>query len=270
MAADWDFYALLVNDDPASIFVDLGLNAAAPIQTLPNMAYLRLRMNAPRPDGLSSQEEYDTLIAIEDAATGALSDGTTCLYVGRNTSSGNRDFYFYVSDIAVFDSNASACMKAFPNYQFEAGGRFDPEWSTYWDFLYPSARDLQRMMNRRVCESLEGQGDDLSLLREIDHHCYLPTAALASELAQLATAQGFTVKAIHEPWEKNLTFEVHLVQTARPQDIDEPVLLLFEACTNLGGDYGGWGCVAEGAPTASAPELGSAPTPLPPCGSRRG
>ncbi|MBA3067181.1 MAG: DUF695 domain-containing protein [Hyphomonas sp.] len=251
MAADWDFYALRVDGDPASIFVDLDLDAAAPIEALPNVAYLRIRMNAPRPDGLSSQEEYDALIAIEDTSTGALSNGTTCLYVGRNTSSGNRDFYFYVSDIARFEANASACMKPFSNYQFQTGGRFDPEWSTYHNFLYPPARDLQRMMNRRVCESLEAQGDDLELLREIDHHCYLPTAALASELAQLATAQGFTVKAIHEPWEKNPMFEVHLMQFARPRDIDEPVLLLFEACSKLGGEYDGWGCVAAGAPGAS-------------------
>jgi len=254
MAADWDFYALLVDDEPASIFVDLGLKAVAPIRTLPNMAYLRVRMNASRPDGLSSQEEFDALIVIEDALTAELSDRTTCLYVGRSTSSGNRDFFFYVSDISVFEVKASAFMKDYSTYQFQTGGRFDPDWSAYRSFLYPSARDLQRIKNRHVCEALESHGDDLSRPREIDHYCYLPSSAAASELASFATSNGFTVKDIHEPHEKNSMFDVHLVHLARPKEIDEPVLILFDACLKLGGEYDGWGCSVAGAPTASAPE----------------
>jgi regulator of RNase E activity RraB len=211
-------------------------------------------MNAPTPEGLSSQEEFDALIAIEDALTVELSDMTRCLYVGRNTSSGNRDFYFYVSDVPVFEVKASAFMKAFSSYQFETGGRFDPEWSTYRNFLYPSARDLRRIKNRHVCEALEAHGDDLGLVREIDHYCYVPSSAAASEIAAFATSNGFTVKSVFEPDKKNSMFEVHLVHSARPKDIDDAVLVLFEACLKLGGEYDGWGCSVAGAPTASAPE----------------
>lgn len=65
MNADWDFYALLVDDQPASIFVDFALASMAPITEAPIMFYVSVRMRAPRPDGLSSQEEFDELIAVE-------------------------------------------------------------------------------------------------------------------------------------------------------------------------------------------------------------
>lgn len=51
MTDDWDFYAARVDDRPASIFVDLGAAQAAPVETLPLRAHVRLFMNSPRPDG---------------------------------------------------------------------------------------------------------------------------------------------------------------------------------------------------------------------------
>jgi hypothetical protein len=54
---DWDFYALRVDDQPASIFVDLALASKTPITGTAVMVYVSVKTRAPRPDGLSSQEE---------------------------------------------------------------------------------------------------------------------------------------------------------------------------------------------------------------------
>lgn len=96
MTNDWDFYALRVDGQPASIFVDLGVEPEAPMSSHPHMAYVRLYMNQPRPDGLSSRDEYDALIDIEKALESKLCNDQVG-YVGRNTSGGCRDFYFYAS-----------------------------------------------------------------------------------------------------------------------------------------------------------------------------
>jgi hypothetical protein len=36
------------------------------------------------------------------------------------------------------------------SYALEASHRPDPEWSTYFDFLYPNPANYQLMMNRRL------------------------------------------------------------------------------------------------------------------------
>src|SRR5690606_18463753 len=95
MSVDWDFYLCRVDGDPASIFVDLGLARDAPVNDRPHMAYVRVYMQSPRPDGLSSQEEFDALVRLENSLTSALSADNATIYVGRNTSGGCRDFYFY-------------------------------------------------------------------------------------------------------------------------------------------------------------------------------
>src|SRR3954452_2054012 len=65
-------------------------------------------------------------------------------------------------------------MREFPAYEYETGTRADQEWRTYFDFLYPSEIDFQRIMNRRVRQQLEKNGDNASNERKIDHPALLP------------------------------------------------------------------------------------------------
>jgi hypothetical protein len=126
MSDDWDFYSLRVDNLPASIFVDLGIGKEAPIRTHGAMAYLRLPMLHPRRDGLSSEEEFDDLIAIEDQLVPKVAQEGTAIFVGRNTSGGNRDFYFYVADTERFEHAIQLAMQQFPSYEYETGTREDP------------------------------------------------------------------------------------------------------------------------------------------------
>jgi hypothetical protein len=158
MAKDWDFYLCRVDDKPASIFLDLALARDAPIGDLPHMAYVFVSMNAPRPDGLSSKEEFDTLAAIEDALEQGLCTDFSTRYVGRNTSAGRRDFFYYTGRESGWKDRVAAVMRSFPAYDVDYGARSDPEWETYFRFLYPVPADHQRIMNRRVCFNLEKHG----------------------------------------------------------------------------------------------------------------
>src|SRR3954462_12044783 len=110
MSKDWDFYSLRVDGEPASIFVDLGISKDAPVRNHTTMGYLRVLMLRPREDGLSSRDEFDDLIALEDHVTAKVIENGAAVFVGRNTSSGNRDFYFYVADPQRCDARVS-CLR---------------------------------------------------------------------------------------------------------------------------------------------------------------
>lgn len=146
MSEDWDFYRLRVDDQPASIMVDLGIRHSVPLETHKHMGYLRTHMNNPRSDGLSSQEEFDKLCEIGDTVKNSIesSDGTN-LYVGRNTSDNNRDFYFYTLDLEKLYECLEKVVQAFPEYRFTIGGREDSSWTTYLNFLYPNPSQEQQI-----------------------------------------------------------------------------------------------------------------------------
>lgn len=239
MSDNWDFYPLLVDSEPASIYVDLGLAGEAPMENQHHMVYVRVFMRQARPDGLSSNDEFDDLIGIEDSLTEIFSGSESTTYVGRNTSSGNRDFYFYTADVAAFEESARAAMADHPEYQFEVGGRPDPEWDVYFGFLYPSPDDRQRVLNRRVVEQLAAHGDNHSEARSIDHFAYLPNATAITELRDFLAGQGFSVD---QPKIDGGSVALCFTRVDRPDKIDDVVVPIAKRIREIGGEYDGWGC----------------------------
>lgn len=243
MTDNWDFYNLRVNDELASIFVDLGIQSEAPLISHPHMAYVRLYMNQPRPNGLSSQEEFETLIEIEKAIEGNLCGGDVC-YVGRNTSGGCRDFYFYVPTERDWQHRVDGALSKFQDYKYETGVREDAGWSTYLNFLLPGETDRQRIENRRVCDALERHGDKLTTEREIDHWSYFQSSeAVDAYLAEVAS-DGFQVRNRSTSDEGALRFGAQIWRMDTPSygNIDDVTLPLLEASSRHGGEYDGWEC----------------------------
>jgi hypothetical protein len=243
MTDDWDFYLLRVDGEPASIFVNLGIQADAPLQALPHMAYVRLYMNQARPDGLSSSEEFETLVAMEKSMEEILCGESVC-YVGRNTSGGCRDFYFYVSSPADWPEQVARALSACGDYKYETGSREDADWSVYLNFLLPGPVDRQRIENRRVCESLERHGDPLVAEREIDHWSYFPDALAADAYLAEAEALGFHLRTrtVSDSGALRHGVQVWGVDVPSHQNIDDVTIPLFEAAVRHKGDYDGWEC----------------------------
>jgi regulator of RNase E activity RraB len=240
MTDNWDFYFLHVDDKAASIFVDLGAITSAPNSNLPYMAYVRLNMKSPRADGLSSQEEYDSLKAIEDALEHQLV-GEETGYIGRCTTNSCRDFFFYVAKPSDWQSRVAQCMRTFPNYTYDADTREDVQWSTYRSYLYPSEIDRQSIENRRVCDSLERHGDKLQIAREIDHWTYFANVdsrdAFVTEIAKL----GFAVRSLSESsGDRRYCAQLWRADIPSLDAIDRVTLPLFDLAVKHGGEYDGW------------------------------
>ena len=241
MMEDWDFYFLQVDDKPASIYVDLGACEAAPNPQLPHMAYVRLHMKEARADGLSSQAEFDALVAVEDAFIASLANPETA-YVGRCTTNSCRDFFFYVAHPQTWSSRVDDCMLSFKDYRYEAGTQEEADWSSYFSYLYPSPADRQTIENRRVCTTLQQRGDKLSVPREIDHWAYFADADSLNAYVEEARQLGYSVRAISA---SDNTCSSHVAQLWRSDipafnAIDDITLPLFNLAAKNGGEYDGW------------------------------
>lgn len=242
MSDDWDFYPCLVDSKPASIFLDLGVAQEAPDKRYPIMAYVRLYMRNPREDGLSSSAEFETLASIEDVLVRQLISEDAATFVGRNTSDGCRDFYFYCRSEVGWTSRVEEAMAAF-DYKFDSGTRPDLGWRTYFDFLFPRDRDLQSIQNRRVCEALKRNGDSLSTAREIDHWAYFNTEDARERFIESAATLEFEVRSrLDSGQEDDRRYGVQIFRKDVPDfsTIDQTTWPLFEAAAEVGGEYDGW------------------------------
>jgi uncharacterized protein (TIGR01619 family) len=242
MDGNWEFYPVKVEGQAASIFLDLALAGDAPLADFPTVAFVRLFMRAPRPDGMASQEEFETLVAIEDALIPRVIGEGQAIFAGRNTGSGKRDFFFYLNDSARFEREVISAMVPFEAYRFEMGHRDDPQWGVYFDFLFPMPVDMQRILNRQVCDRLREHGDDLAKPRAVDHAAIFTDGIAAASFVEQAKGEGFTVTQNGEEPDEHERHVVLFVRDDAPVEIDRIVLPLFEQVTALGGVYDGWGC----------------------------
>lgn len=239
MSGHWNSYFTTRDELPASVMLDMSLRLDAPRAAYPLMASVRVHMRAPRDDGLSSQEEYDTLSAIFEALEMTIADGQG-ICAGRINGNGVQEYVFYILRRTPFEAAVRRQMKAFPDYVYDLGGRDDPGWSVYLETLYPSPRDCQVMGNRDVCDSLERNGDNLQTPRLIDHCAYFPDEVSRRRFVNHMMAQGFRITDQFETDESPPLYGLVFSQLAVPAHIDDYQLPVFEDVVEHGGDYDGW------------------------------
>lgn len=240
---DWDFYFTNVDDNLASIFVDLGLITIAPMKDKPNIVWVSIQMNNPREDGLSSKEESTLLSDIEDTLVTKVTSKHNSIYIGRLTSAGHRDLYFYFGDTMFYEKTISEVMVAYPKYEFEYGSKEDKEWSGYLEFLYPTPTQMQTIQNRRVIDQLEKNGDDLTEAREVDHWIYFKTETDREVYIEQISNEGFSI--VEKGYNKELDetpFVLHIkrVDYVDQNSVDDYVIYLWKLANELNADYDGW------------------------------
>ncbi len=200
-------------------------------------------MNNPREDGLSSNEEFENLSAIEDRLQEFILSKHNSTYAGRLTTDGRRDFYFYIGDTILYDKTVSESMVAFPPYTFDFGIKEDSQWLQYLNFIYPNPRQFQSIQNRRVVDNLEENGDPLTKERRVDHWIYFKTEEDRVSFLAKIKDEGFQI--VNKDFDIENSDFPYSLQIARVDKVDidsvnDYTLNLWELAEQFKGDYDGW------------------------------
>lgn len=245
---NWDFFMCRIEGAPASIRTNLALIEVAPLEGLTQRLQFCIKMQNPRPDGLSSNEEYPILCDIEDAL-GDKAEAIGAILAGVVKSEGFLELWFYTQNAEALAKTCEDALQTFEGYQSGYNIAEDPEWEDYFDFLYPDEFSYQTMQNRKVLMQLEKNGDKMEVPREIDHFIYFKEAAQQQAFAKEAEAKGFKVRFNDDEFVEDRKAEgkeyPYMVEATRedsPLAIDDIVWDLLELASPFEGNYDGWGC----------------------------
>ena len=245
---NWDFFMCRIEGAPASIRTNLALIEVAPLEGLSQRLQFYIKMQNPRPDGLSSNEEYPILCDIEDAI-GEKAGATGAVLAGVVRSEGFLELWFYTQNPEALAKTCEDALQTFEGYQSGYNIAEDPEWEDYFGFLYPDEFSYQTMQNRKVLMQLEKNGDKMEVPREIDHFFYFKEAAQQQAFAKEAEAKGFKVRFNDDEFVeerkaegKEYPYMVEATREDSPLAIDDIVWDLLELASPFEGNYDGWGC----------------------------
>ena len=246
---NWDFFMCRIEGAPASIRTNLALIDIAPLEGLTQRLQFYIKMQKPRPDGLSSNEEYPILCDIEDAL-GDKAEAIGAVLAGVVRSEGFLELWFYTQNAEALAKTCEDALQTFEGYQSGYNIAEDPEWEDYFGFLYPDEFSYQTMQNRKVLMQLEKNGDKMEVPREIDHFIYFKEAAQQQAFAKEAEAKGFKVRFNDDEFVeerkaegKEYPYMVEATREDSPLAIDDIVWDLLELVSPFEGNYDGWGCV---------------------------
>jgi regulator of RNase E activity RraB len=245
MTEDWDFYFTLFDNRPATVFVDLALEGAAPDQSRAWLLRVAVALKVPREDGLSDESETELLYAIEDALFARLAGRHQARYAGRITGDGRREHFYYIPQRDSLEQAVAEAMSPFPEYDFGTRIEHDPQWRIFQETLVPDALETQTIHNRRLVEELESAGDDLSQPRDIDHWFYFSSPQARDAFAAQIEPEGFRPEAfLAEEPDAELRHGLKLTRQGSPElDVIDPLAIdLFLRAEQAGGEYDGWGC----------------------------
>ncbi len=239
----WETYPCTLGDHPSFITFNLGFAPRSAEPQHPHLAGFRLQLKSPDERGLPQDDELAALNQLEDLLCERIPPDQG-IQVGRVTGAGRRDLAFYVS---LSEDECFALMDditAHTGYGLALMHREDLQRDHYWQLLYPTPADWQRIHNRRVEAQLRDQGDPLTEARDIDH-CALFPSAEARQAFAMQLRDGLLVVGQHEVQDREADrFVIELRHHGLPdqssmRDLTQELVSLAQ---EQGGRYDGWGC----------------------------
>lgn len=228
---EWDFYPCRVDDEPASILINLRFIYEDPREGNDHVHHAFIRMRDPGPQGIGTRDEMDRLTQIEDALFDK-AEQAGAQPVGRLRSQG----VWQLSAYGPADLPWETWAKDLAGNETTVQQVADPEFEYLNEFLLPDAERHQWILDRRVCDQLRAQGDDASLPRPVDHFIEYESEAPAA-LVKALKELGFDVSDAGEGG-----LECSKVHDVQLENVHEITMALSELAEEHDAAYSGWGC----------------------------
>lgn len=244
MSENWCSYFCNVNSKLASIRVDLGIRSMIPDSSRAWLLWVWVYFKHPRPDGLSSTEEFGRLCHLEDELQAALERKCGAVLSGCITTEGRREFYFYGSNPDGFEETVNRCVGKSQSYNFDCNQQHDPTWTQYLNVLYPSEEQRERIENQRLMDRMREKGDTLEVPRIVRHWIYFKTQDDRASFQPVSQELGYRIESQTERADNEYPYCICISrnQLMTSDAVDDAVIELFRAAKFAHGEYNGWEC----------------------------
>ena len=103
---------------------------------------------------------------------------------------------------------------------------------------------MQSILNRRVIDNLEKNGDKLTRPREVNHWIYFKSIEDRNKYVEKVKERGFKIEdtGVSKDRDKEFKYKLRIsrVDGVGQNEVDDYVLYLWELANELHGNYDGW------------------------------
>jgi len=220
--------------NPARIEVDLSLIDDSPDRDKPFLLWLFVKT--------TTDEQFS---AFKDEVISTLEGALDAVYGGTITKEGWNELYFYAPTSKKFENLTSEVMSRHGGYPYQRGISRDAKWEMYQERLYPDGFNLLTIQNHHTLQALLYEGDDLTLVREVEHYFFFQTPTALARFEKAMEAHGFHLKEHITDDQSEYAYGLTLAkeENVTPETIHETTAFLYELVLHEHGHYEGWSTV---------------------------
>ncbi len=204
---------------------------------------VRLTIKEPGDNGVGLTEtEYREVMALEQVLIDRMAE-VDCLYVGRITTQG---FLFYTFYTNTNESTLTECVSLIESqsyYELATSYNHDPDRDSYWNYLFPTKRDLRVIQDKEIIDALVEQRDMLKQARRIDHLAFFDSENDVKNFCDWLRGNKFRVEEYVRVGKIKDKFQLSFYQTEAiplPDEMNPITIKLLEKADQFNGDYDGW------------------------------
>lgn len=189
----WEFFPCTVNEQPFSIRFDTAV-ASLDNETradYPNTLVLSIHANETNDDGFPTAADFERINAIEDNFSSGAYD---IRFIGAISGGGYIRFVFCCDNAAQAEAEDVAAALLGGNLQtavYDFQMLANDDFKYYYTILAPNRYEWQWIMNRKVCDNLEQEGEAFKTPRDIDFYCIFDSEQHIQGVAEKLEAKGF-------------------------------------------------------------------------------
>jgi len=237
MSDHWDIYFTTIEDQFASVVLDMDIWKEVDQCKFPFPIALRIEIQNPSESGVPVDQEAELINELEDMIINEI-EGIG-YNVGRVTTNGIRDLFFYFNN--SFDLNSLA-KPLFKEYGYNIGTfNLDEEepWGFYFGFLYPNKYEIQHMGNRSVLDNLRESGDSLEDPRRVEHWIEFDDITDKIEFIKKVKSLNFKIEDEQEATDE-IILQIYRTDRVDPQSINDITDMFVELVEEFNARYDGW------------------------------
>lgn len=234
LSDSWEYYPVTLNEDLASIRVDLLAKETLP--TAVHTHYIRIGFDT-SDNGMPTPDEVNRLNELEDLIEAKLLLADDIYHVGTILSQGIMDL-FYVSE-ALIDWKSTVKI-ILPDLNHVADTFENDAYSLYDTSLYPSVYDFNTIQNRNLCMQLEQNAMSPEIERPIDFYFTFPLKEQAESFVQTLNPKFEIVNASLSDDQKFI-LQINLVLPPTFPNMNVLTTQLLKGALEFDGVFDGWG-----------------------------
>jgi len=238
----WESYMKPIEGKKAMIAFNAGVSDYVPDDEYPYVAFMKVKLNSPKEDGLVTDEESNDVGFIEDRLEMESLRYKAGQYIGRVITQSEVSFIYYLKFDFEWKNIVNDAMAYFKNYKFEFGSRNDMGWEVYTKLLFPTQREWQLITNRHACAQLIQEGDTLEVKRAIEHTIYFNSSEDKESFKKLMKPEGFIMLKEIELTDKLVKYGLKFYRLDTPNyyNIDAITMNIIDMSEISNGQYDGW------------------------------